>query len=97
MFSACPVRHAATVTSRSSRCGPPPEIEVKESRNSGHQPTTSKIASEISTRGIIASTRLRRSISDGGSSIAVTLATCTFPAVSMRTAVLAGSRPATAR
>src|SRR5680860_620892 len=33
MFSACPVRHAATVMSRSVRCASLPEIEVNDARN----------------------------------------------------------------
>ncbi|PZG07505.1 hypothetical protein [Nonomuraea aridisoli] len=59
--------------------------------NVGHQPSTSTTASEMSTHGIIASTHLRRSIRDGGSSTAFTLATWILPSSSMVTEVSAAS------
>lgn len=95
-FNAWAVRHAATEMSKFARCARPPEVEVSESRNCGHQPRTSRIALETSTRGIIAVTHLRSSISDSGSSIALMAATWTRPSASMLTAVLASTGSATA-
>jgi hypothetical protein len=97
MFMACAARHAATEVGRSSSRDRPPETAVKASASSGAQDMTSRITSGRSTRGSMAAVRLRRSTSDGGSSIALTPVRWIFPASSMLTSVLAASRPPTSR
>jgi PAS domain S-box-containing protein len=80
---------------RSAIRAAPPDRAVSDSRNSGTHPITSRICSPMSTRGSMAATRLRRSTSDGGSAIALSLVTWIRPASSTRTSALAASRPAT--
>ncbi|HLM87866.1 MAG TPA: hypothetical protein VK284_02390 [Streptosporangiaceae bacterium] len=57
----------------------PPDTEVNAAVNAGTHAITSRITSGRSTRGSIAATRLRRSASDGGSGMAVSLETCSRP------------------
>ncbi|MEO3795424.1 hypothetical protein ABGB14_34865 [Nonomuraea sp. B10E15] len=73
MLRAWLVRQAATVTFRSAIRLVPPDRAVSEGRNCGTQPITSRTWSPMSMRGSMAATRLRRSISDGGSLIALSL------------------------
>ena len=97
MFSACAVRQAAMVMSRSASRERLPETEVNAPANPGSQPITSSSTSGRSTRGSIALTRLRRSIRLPGSGIALIRSTCSRPSASTLTASLSENRPATPR
>ena len=56
----------------------PPVMEVNAAVKPGSQLIISKITSARSTCGSIASTRLRRSVSEGGSGMALSAATCSL-------------------
>ena len=88
MFRAWAVRHAATETCRSSSRVRPPDTEVNAPVNAGTHAITSRITSGRSTRGSIGATRLRRSTSDGGSGMAVSLGTCSRPWSSTRVSIV---------
>ncbi len=64
---------------------------------SGAQDMTSRITSGMSTRGSMAAVRLRRTVREGGSSMALTPVRWIFPSSPMVTSVLTASRPATSR
>ena len=93
-FMAWAARHAAIEVGRSFSRDRPPETAVNAAASSGTQDMTSRITSGRSTRGSMAVVRLRRSTSDGGSSIAFTPVRWIFPASSTRTSVLTASLPA---
>lgn len=70
---------------------------MNASVNPGCHDITSSTSSGRSTRGTIASTRRRRSISDGGSGTAFNAATCSLPSSSTVAAVSSSSREITSR